>query len=275
MAVDMADLLAQLDSQTRGLFAALEEIDEPVWDHATPAERWTVRDQVTHLAFFDEIATMSILLPSRFQIEAELLTSGGMDFPDRVAQRYASMPGDEVLAWFRRARAEFAAVASGADPSARLPWFGPDMSVASTVTARLMETWAHGRDIHDTLGTPQPTGPELRSVAHLGVATFGFVHTLHGQETPDSRPRIELVGPAGEQWTWGPEGAADSVRGSAEEFALAVTQRRNIADTDLEIRGDIAHNWMNIAQAYAGAPGTGRTPRSQSVDPPAEKGPTS
>ena len=35
------------------------------------------------------------------------------------------------------------------DPSRRLPWYGPDMSPASSVTARLMETWAHGQDVCD------------------------------------------------------------------------------------------------------------------------------
>ncbi|MDX2358696.1 TIGR03084 family metal-binding protein [Dietzia sp. PP-33] len=276
MAADMSDLLAQLDAQTAGLCAALEEAGaetgESCWDLATPAERWSVRDQLTHLAYFDELATMSILLPARFRIEARILMAGGMDFPDRIAHQYASMPGDEVLMWFRSAREEFASVARRSDPSARLPWFGPDMSVTSTVTARLMETWAHGRDVHDTLGTVQPTGPELRSVAHLGVATFGFVHQLHHREIPSTLPRVELAGPSGEQWVWGPEDSTDSVRGHAEDFALAVTQRRNLADTDLEITGDVARNWMTIAQTYAGTPGTGRPPLNEPTDTTAARG---
>lgn len=272
MAVDMNDLLGQLDGQTSALCAALEDAGEGCWDLATPAERWSVRDQLTHLAYFDELATMAILLPARFRIEAKILTSGGMDFPDRIAHQYAAMPGDEVLRWFRSAREEFTSVARGSDPGARLPWFGPDMSVASTVTARLMETWAHARDVHDTLGTAQPTGPELRSIAHLGMATFGFVHQLHGHEVPSTLPRVELVGPSGELWVWGPEDSIDSVRGPAEDFALAVTQRRNLADIDLEINGDVARNWMTIAQTYAGAPGTGRPPLNEPTDTTAARG---
>ena len=34
----------------------------------------------------------------------------------------------------------------------KLPWFGPPMSAASMASARLMETWAHGADVADTLG---------------------------------------------------------------------------------------------------------------------------
>ena len=55
-------------------------------------------------------------------------------------------------------------------------------------------------------------------------------------------------------------GSADSVSGDGEEFCLVVTQRRNIADTALEVTGDIADQWMQIAQAFAGPPGPGRPP---------------
>jgi hypothetical protein len=39
-----------------------------------------------------------------------------------------------------------------------------------------------------------------------------------------------------------------------------VTQRRHLADTNLEIRGPAAEEWMAIAQAFAGPPGEGRQP---------------
>ena len=54
--------------------------------------------------------------------------------------------------------------------------------------------------------------------------------------------------------------AGGSVSGPALDFCLVVTQRRNLADTDLVIRGDAAKEWMEIAQAFAGPPGPGRPP---------------
>ena len=36
---------------------------------------------------------------------------------------------------------------AGADPRRRLRWAGPDMSVRSSITARQMETWAHGQAV--------------------------------------------------------------------------------------------------------------------------------
>ena len=35
------------------------------------------------------------------------------------------------------------------DPATRVPWYGPDMSIPSSLTARIMETWAHGLDVAD------------------------------------------------------------------------------------------------------------------------------
>lgn len=36
-----------------------------------------------------------------------------------------------------------------------------------------------------------------------------------------------------------------------------VTQRRALSDTSLSVTGDAAHDWMMIAQVFAGAPTTG------------------
>src|SRR2546423_40378 len=71
---------------------------------------------------------------------------------DSIAARQAMLSGAEALAWFDRARTALVETMRPLDPSLRVPWYGPDMSVASSVTARIMETWAHGQDIVDGLG---------------------------------------------------------------------------------------------------------------------------
>jgi len=64
------------------------------------------------------------------------------------------------------------------------------MSVRSSITARLMETWAHGQAIYDALGVERRDEDRIR----------------------------------------------------------------NVADTDLEVEGDTATEWMSIAQCFAGPP---------------------
>ena len=72
--------------------------------------------------------------------------------------------------------------------------------------------------------------------------------------------RVELVGPFGDEWTWGPEDAADRVTGPALDFCLLVTQRRHRDDVAVVAEGAAADEWLDIAQSFAGPPGEGRTP---------------
>ena len=81
---------------------------------------------------------------------------------------------------------------------------------------------------------------------------------MQQEEPPAEEFRVELTAPSGELWTWGPQDAAQSVRGSAYDFCQLVTQRINRADTDLVAVGDDAEHWLGIAQAFAGPPGPGR-----------------
>jgi uncharacterized protein (TIGR03084 family) len=134
------------------------------------------------------------------------------------------------------------------------------MSAASSLTARLMETWAHGQDVADTLGVRRKPTDRLRHVAHIGVAARPFSFAAHGRPLPEQPVRVELLSPGRDMWLWGPPEAADRVTGSALDFCLAVTQRRHLSDTSLIISGPVAAEWMSIAQAFAGPPGAGRKP---------------
>jgi uncharacterized protein (TIGR03084 family) len=136
------------------------------------------------------------------------------------------------------------------------------MSAASMATARLMETWAHGVDVRDALGRPSPATSRLRAVAHLGVRTRDFAFGVHGQTPPAEAFRVELTGPDGELWTWGPPEAAQRVTGPALDLCLRVTQRRARADLALSAEGADADRRLDLAQAFAGPPGAGRAPRT-------------
>jgi len=141
-----------------------------------------------------------------------------------------------------------------------VPWYGPDMSVASLVSARLMETWAHGQDIVDALGVARVPTARLRHVCHLGLRAVPFSYTNRRLPVPDAPVRAELVAPDGSTWRLGDPGATDVVSGPALHLALLVTQRRHRDDTTLRAEGPVADGWLSIAQAFAGPPGPGRAP---------------
>jgi uncharacterized protein (TIGR03084 family) len=123
-----------------------------------------------------------------------------------------------------------------------------------------METWAHGQDIADTVGMQREPTHRLRHVAHIGVGARAFSYVAHGLPVPTDPVRVELVGPAGELWTWGSADATDRVTAPALDFCLLVTQRRHRADTAVTAHGPGAEQWLMIAQAFAGPPGAGRDP---------------
>lgn len=253
-------LLADLSAETDDLAGILAGLDAADWERPTPAPGWRIRDQVSHLAYFDEAATLAATDADTFRVEADELTALGPGFPDEIARRYRDVwPGD-LLRWFQLARTELLEALRARHPRDRVPWYGPDMSIASSATARLMETWAHGQDIADTLDLVRKSTKRLRHVAHLGVSTFRFAFELRGRQAPRADVRVELIAPDGSTWSWGPAAAEGSVSGPALDFCLVVTQRRHLADTSLSVVGPVATEWMSIAQAFAGAPGPGRNP---------------
>ncbi|MGI9126119.1 MAG: TIGR03084 family metal-binding protein [Mycobacterium sp.] len=254
MALDFPSLLADLRDESDYLIGQLRGLGPEQWALPTPAPGWTIADQVSHLAFFDDSARLAATDAHQFRVEAAEMMAAGMDFPDRIADEHHNDAPEFLLGWFSRARAELLKAFAQDDPKRRLPWFGPDMSVASSATARLMETWAHGQDVYDTLGVSHPPTPALRSIAHLGVATFAFCHTNNGLPIPDEQVRVMLDSPDGQAWAWGPDDAVNVVTGPATDFVLAVTQRRHWTETALSVQGPVAQAWMDIAQAFAGAP---------------------
>jgi uncharacterized protein (TIGR03084 family) len=261
MPVDMAALAADLAAEsavTRELVAGL---DETGWRTPTPAAGWDIADQISHLAYFDEVAVRAAVQPDEFR--AELATAPESINPDDIAARYRDRTGIQILAWFDTARADLLGTFTELDPRQRLPWFGPDMSAASSLTARIMETWAHTQDIADALGVAREPTARLRHVAHIGVGARAFSYAVRGQAPPENPVRVQLTAPDGTPWTWGPDGAGDQVSGTALDFCLLVTQRRHRDDVDLTVDGQAAREWMAIAQAFAGPPGPGRPPRTQ------------
>jgi uncharacterized protein (TIGR03084 family) len=250
----LQSLLDDLRDETKVIEFILSGIRPADWSMATPAEGWSIGDQVTHLAYFDEAATLAAVDEEGFRVQAGLLESHGPDFSAWVADQSRSMDPRDQYEWFRRVRDRLICVFEPLDAKARVPWYGPSMSAASCISARIMETWAHGQDIADAVGTEYPQSMRLYHIAHLGVRTLAFSFLVHELPVPDVSVTVNLEAPDGTRWVWGDPREPDSVVGSAIDFCYVVTQRRPVRDTSLTVCGPVATEWLTVAQAFAGPP---------------------
>ena len=255
LARDLADEQEALDELVAGLDAA-------DWRRDTPARGWTVRDQIAHLAFFDAAAAQAITDPAAFLVARDELVRAafaeGVDEFTLHALREVS-PAQVLAAW-RKNRATLIAAASRLSHESRVPWYGPDMSGRSFLTARLMETWAHGVDVADALGAALSESSRLAHIVRLGVITRDWSYRVRGESSPEVSIAVRLEGPDA-TYEHGPSDADEVITGPALDFCLVVTQRRHVDDTSL-VTGEWGRHWMLRAQVFAGGPTTGPAPRS-------------
>ena len=116
-----------LAAETAELLAVLAPLSREQWLLDTPADDWTIRDQIAHLAFFDETGRLAATDAEAFAASTAELMSGADPIAGPVA-RGRSMDPFEVLAWFETARVDMIDAFRGLTGSTRLPWYGPAMS---------------------------------------------------------------------------------------------------------------------------------------------------
>ena len=260
--MDISEIRDDLVAEQQALDDVVTDLTIEQWALATPSPGWSVADQIAHLTYFDGTASLAIENPEGFAETADELLSlmaadDQTDADDATLGRYRSISTHGLLAQWRANRWALEKVASTLENDSRIEWYGPSMGSKSFLTARLMETWAHGQDIVDTLDVERPATDRLRHIAKLGFITRGWTYFNRGLEVPDTPVRVELMSPSGEAWTFGPDDAAESIVGSAEDFCLVTTQRRHVDDTALAVTGASAQDWTEKAQMFAGAPSDG------------------
>lgn len=248
-------LVDDLEAERAAVDALLASLPGEAWDANSPADGWKLRDCVVHLAETDD-STSAIVEGVQQERGGEregVLTAGML--------RGRGMQPAEVLAWYRRAGERVLRALRGVGDNERLTWVGREMSARSFVTARLMEHWSHGLDIHDAAGVTPIDTDRLRHIALLGYLTREFAYRTRGMQAPSTPLYVELTSPSGDTWTYGPVDAPDCVFGPAGDFCRVVTQRIHPSDTELRAEGERAAEFLSIAQAFAGPPGSGRPPK--------------
>ncbi len=251
----------ELRDEAAEFHAFLETLDDEDWSTPTLFMGWTVWDIVAHLHFFDLVSLDSLKGEEAFAIRQKALIEGmaaKISSAEQTKQELGDLDAPALLAKWKETCDEMATQLAESDPKRRLPWFGPDMGVQMFTTARLMEMWSHSQAVYDLKLIKATHHDRIKNIVAIGVKTFGWTFINRKLEVPGPPPFVKLVAPSGEIWEFNDPSETERIEGDAVDFCLTVTQVRNVADTNLDVKGDVANRWMEIAQCFAGA----------AVDPP-------
>lgn len=247
--------------ESRTLAAAIAPLEHAALERPTLFKGWTISDILGHLHLFNIAALQTLEGESAFEALFAPIREAlnrGETFLQSQGPWLNGLTGRALFEAWVEGSEQLADAYAKADPKQRVKWAGPDMSALSSITARQMETWAHGQAVFDVLGLERKESERIKNIAHLGVSTYGWTFINRKACAPAPAPHVSLVSPCGAVWTWNPVQSDNAVVGNAVEFAQVVTQVRHVDDTRLEIRGAAAQQWMAWAQCFAGPP----------VDPP-------
>jgi uncharacterized protein (TIGR03084 family) len=261
MATDVGEryrgLLRDLADEGAELERVAATLTPEQWRLPTQTAGWTVAHQIGHLEITERLMHAAVVDEDVFREMARTARTRPDLSPHDIAR--ADVGEVRLQGWIASRDALLEAFAAQ-PPTARIPWMGPPMSVASAATSRIMEIWAHGQDVLDAVGLRRDGTARLRHIAHLAVAARDYSFANRGLAPPAEPFRVEVRGPGGELWTWGPEDAAQRVTAEAYDFALLATRRIHRSDADVSAEGRDAVRWLKTIQAYAGPPGPRRRP---------------
>lgn len=242
--------LDDLEAEQRALQDLVGAIGRDDWLRPTPAWGWDVRDTIGHLADTDAVAAATITGGPDSLSARSARSASSQDVTYRGVLRARRLPGPGVLAWWERAAEGERELLRGLEPDVRVPW-GLGMKPRSFVCARLMETWAHGLDVHAALGVTPVDTDRLALVAWLATRALPYAYSAAGREPPPEALRVELALPSGAVWTDGPPDAPSRITGPAGEYCRVFTQRLARSEAaHLVATGAAADAALDVARAF-------------------------
>ncbi len=258
---ELTDVFTDLVTEGEVLHKIMAGLDAAQWARPTPAPGWTVKHQVAHMASVFHIAGLAASDPGLF---AKMTAGAEKDFDAAVAELLkpylAAASTDELLDRWRAELDASAAALSALPPDQLVPWVARPLPARVLACAGLMELFAHGQDITDTVGAQRQHTDRIGHLAWFATRNRDFGYQVRGLTPPETEFRYELTAPSGATWEFGPADAEQRITGPAADFCLLVTRRRHRDDLAVRATGADADQWLDIAQAYRGSPGPGRHP---------------
>jgi len=241
--------------ESNAIYDLLSNIDDDQFNESTLFKGWTFNNVIGHLHVWNYAADISLKDGDEWkEFSNNVLKAfgAGSTFSQFEETIIKGAKGKDLLNIWKDYYSSMTERFAAADPKKRVKWMGPDMSVRSSISARHMETWAHAQALYDSLGVDRKNEDRIKNIVIIGNNTFKYCYTINKIPLPSETPYLKLISPSGELWEFNDKKNKNIIEGLAEEFCQVVTQVRNIKDVNLTVKGDIANEWMSIAQCFAG-----------------------
>jgi uncharacterized protein (TIGR03084 family) len=243
----MREILADLVAEQQGLDQSLQRAPDRDWKKRV--EGFTVQQTIAILAWEEQHAARA--LTGDRTVRKDVNSYDDLDaFVAAGAAKGKGKRPQEVIEWWRFARADVVDALSRMKPDERVTWIDGKVSARTFATLRLAETWARGLAILEGLDKEIVDTPRLRHVAWLGWATLPHAFKAAGESYGET-VRVELVGPGYARWVFGPEGADQVIRGQAGEWCRLVIGRLDARKAEsLSAIGDVAETALEVAGIF-------------------------
>jgi uncharacterized protein (TIGR03084 family) len=258
---ELQNVFSDLAAESNEIDRMVADLPDSGWALQTPAPGWTVADQVAHLAFIFRLAGTAAADPAAFNALVERAKGDFDGAVNAALEEYRGKPPQAVLSRWQAERSAGVEALAAVPGDQTVPWLVNPLPPAILACAGIMETFAHGQDIADTLGVRIERTDRLVHLVGFATLTRNFGYEARGLTPPETEFRYEITAPSGELWEIGPEDSPQRITGPAVDFCLLVTRRRHPDDLAVTASGAEAEHWLDIAQAYRGPAGAGRTPK--------------
>jgi uncharacterized protein (TIGR03084 family) len=246
---DVNEMVAVLRAQLDELDGLLEGLSASDWSLPSACAGWTVADVVLHLAHTNELATLSArgeLPPVTAVPDAGAIDDGA----DAAVAQQRGAPAEEIHRRWARSADDMCEALLACDPSARLQWVAGTLAARTLATTRLAETWIHTGDVFFAFGGGPPPTDRLWHIARLAHRTLPYAFGREGL-TMRGEVAFRLVGPNGEEWSFGPDDAPTVIRGSGVELCQVASRRVPPSATSLLGDGPDAADVLAVVRTWA------------------------
>jgi uncharacterized protein (TIGR03084 family) len=257
---ELHDVLKDMNTDCDEVDELVASLDESQWQLPTPAPGWTIAHQIAHLTATFKMAATAAADPAAFRAFTVGLSGNFAANVDAALAPFLKEPPGALLGRWRAERENVTRALAAVPPGQVVPWLVRPLPPVVLASAGIMETFAHGQDVADALGVQREPTDRLRHLVGFAVLVWDFGYQARGMTPPDEQFRFEITAPSGELWQFGPPEAAQRITGPAADFCMLVTRRRHRDDLAITATGAAAEKWLDIAQAYRGPAGAGRTP---------------